>query len=106
MKKFKKTLAVFTSVMMVLTMFSPISFAEDETVWTDGPTISMSATEPDSTGKFQVSVTFNGDADAYVGSLGINVIYDSTMAVIDLESGSYTTGRGSNITYWGIKPNI
>ena len=81
----KKAISLILSIALVLGLMVPMASAIED--WTNGPSISMSATSADEDGNLVVSITFRGTTNAALGAVGLSVIYDSDLVAVDTSKG-------------------
>lgn len=83
----KRVLALVLTVVMLAGFMAFSASAED---WVSGPTLSLSATEPDADGAFTVALNFSAEKKYAMGAYTLNLLYDPALVAVDTTKGSYS----------------
>ncbi len=83
----KRVLALVLTVVMLAGFMAFSASAED---WVSGPTLSLSATEPDANGAFTVTLNFSAEKKYAMGAYTLNLLYDPALVAVDTTKGSYS----------------
>ncbi len=83
----KRVLALVLTVVMLAGFMAFSASAED---WVSGPTLSLSATEPDADGAFTVALNFSAEKKYAMGAYTLNLVYDPALVAVDTTKGSYS----------------